>query len=466
MDKQIMEQLPRSNSKDSFSFDPDEIYWFLSRWTCGDFGNFASWLENEIFQQNSIPYNEAPLNPPPPPPYNPYGGVPVQGMGGYRNDFNSPYGNNIVQNDNFHYPNYRTDFSPGLGSGRASVGSVHWSSGWSHSQSMGHSQSGLNMGGYGNEPYMNDDTIYSTGAGSSMAFGRGEGGCSEDNCDDMQEHPEYRSMDYFLNHFDTDDDDDRFSLPDDDLEADIWYEANMHKLCTIALLQAVQERQQMLRKKKVHFHNSPLQGRGYMDDLWNSHPGRFYKVLKMPKRTFLKLVKELETMYGWTVGRSDVIACDESLAIFIHLLRGFTNDAIQERFQHSPETVSRQIHKILRCLRKFNYDKLQPTRSQDDPHPYLDRQEFYAPFKVQIVLSAMAFHNFIRRDRDQEDLFPPVERQLEYVFKDLADADPTLTDREDMPQYGVLNNENDPYMNNVRDNIREQLRRQRRSRQR
>ncbi|KAH7844148.1 hypothetical protein Vadar_024877 [Vaccinium darrowii] len=77
--------------------------------------------------------------------------------------------------------------------------------------------------------------------------------------------------------------------------------------------------------------------------------------------------------------------------------------------------------------------------------------------QVQIVLSAMAFHNFIRRDRDQEDdLFPPVERQREYVFQDLPDSDPTREDREDMPQYGVLDDENDPYMNSVRNNIREQ----------
>ncbi|KAH7858551.1 hypothetical protein Vadar_025207 [Vaccinium darrowii] len=365
---------------------------------------------------------------------------------------------------------------------------------------------------------------------------------------------------------DIDDDADRFSLLDDDLEADIWYEADMHKLCTIALLQAVRERQKELKKKKIPFHTSPLQGRGYMNDLWTSHPGRFYKVLKMPKRTFTKIVEELKTIYGWTVGRSDAIDCDESLAMFIHLLRGYSNFEIQERFQHSGETVSRQIHKILRCLKEFNYDKLQPTRSQDDPHPYLDQRPLYAPFKgkcvgaldgthimvrcrkkdddrkffgrkgyatqnilvacdfdltflyasagwegsfhdntifkrvvynpssciertigvfksrfpvvyhmpwyslrtqVQIVLSGMAFHNFIRRDRDPEDnLFSLVENQPDYTFQDLPDSDTSLEDREDMPQYGVLNDENDPHMNCVRDNIREQLCRQRIRRER
>ncbi|KAH7833088.1 hypothetical protein Vadar_003037 [Vaccinium darrowii] len=43
-----------------------------------------------------------------------------------------------------------------------------------------------------------------------------------------------------------------------------------------------------------------------------------------------------------------------------------------------------------------------------------------------------AFHNFIRRDSDpEEDMFPPVERQAEYTFEDLPDANPNLEDLED-----------------------------------
>ncbi|KAH7850417.1 hypothetical protein Vadar_032599 [Vaccinium darrowii] len=77
------------------------------------------------------------------------------------------------------------------------------------------------------------------------------------------------------------------------------------------------------------------------------------------------------------------------------------------------------------------------------------------------------FKRVVYNPRDpEEDLFPPVENQADYTFQDLEDSDPTLKDREDMPQYGVLNDENDPHMNCVRNNIREQLRRQRISRER
>ncbi|KAH7847435.1 hypothetical protein Vadar_025991 [Vaccinium darrowii] len=543
-----------------------------------DFGNFAGWLGDEIFQPNYFNYGGP--NQQPPPPYTTFGGFAGKGDGSSHNMEPSC--------DNF--------------------GGQRWSSGMSPTPNMG-----TPYGEYGNN--------FGHGAGPSYAHPVGAEMSSDLNWDDMDDDPEYRSVGGFMNQAVCDDDEDRFSLPDDDLEADIWYEADMHKLCTIALLQAVREHQKQLKKKKIPFHTSPLQGRGYMDDLWTSHLGRFYQVLKMLKRTFTKIVEELKTIYGWTVGRSDAIDCDESLAMFIHLLRGYSNVEIQERFQHSGETVSRQIHKILRRLRKFNYDKLQPTRSQDDPHPYLDRRPFYAPFKgkcidaldgthiivrcrkkeddrkffrrkgyatqnilvacdfdltfvyasagwegsfhdntifkrvvynpryqfpqseegkfylvdvgypnklgflapykgyryhqedfrrgrrfirsdneffnrahsslrsciertigvfkstfpvvyrmpwyslrtqVQIVLSGMAFHNFIRRDRDPEDdVFRPVENQLDYTFQDLADSDPTLEDREDMPQYGVLDDENNPHMNCVRNNIREQLRRQR-----
>lgn len=89
--------------------------------------------------------------------------------------------------------------------------------------------------------------------------------------------------------------------------------------------------------------------------------------------------------------------------------------------------------------------------------------------QVQIILSAMAFHNFIRRDRDpDDDMFPPVERPVEYTFQDLPDKDANLENLEDNPHanVGVLNEDNDPYMNDVRNNISAELHRLRRRRAR
>ncbi|KAH7855947.1 hypothetical protein Vadar_030892 [Vaccinium darrowii] len=543
-----------------------------------DFGNYAGWLESDIFQTNYFTQQHPPYNPygqlgtdnfqsaasnaQQPPPYSPAGGMTVEGFGSQFGMHTGSSYENVGGDGNIQYSTYVTQ-----------------------GQSMPNSYYGSPLGGYDNTPHVNFDYLYGTGAGTSSGPNVFEGGSAPyvnydniyatgagtssganvfegDTWETPDEGPGYRSVGGILNSSNSDDDDDTFSLPDDDIEAQIWAEdeAELDAEITIALFEALQERQRKLNSKKIPFHTSPLQGRGYIDDLLNAHSGRFNRELKMPKSTFHKLVEELQTIYGWQVGKGNGVQCDEALAMFIFLLRGFDNHELQERFQHSGETVSRHVHKMLRCLRRFNYDKLKLTRSQDDPHPYLDWRPFYAPFKlverghtmttqyssgsfttrgkfylvdagypnkhgflasykgyryhqpefrqgrrrinddneffnrvhsslrsciertigvfksrfpvvycmpwysirtqVQIILSAMAFHNFIRRDRDpEEDMFHVVERPEEYTFQDLPDANPAnLEDLEDTPDFGVGNEENDPVMNDIRNNIKAELR--------
>lgn len=135
------------------------------------------------------------------------------------------------------------------------------------------------------------------------------------------------------------------------------------------------------------FHTSPMRGRMYVANLANGCEKRFKRELGMPKDTFEKIVVELQQYYGWTCGRyvKDHVSCFEGFAMFMRLLRGYTTEDIQEDFQHSGDTVSRHVHKILNCMnRGFVRDKIQPTRHQDDPHPYLDTRDFYRPFKVNL----------------------------------------------------------------------------------
>lgn len=71
--------------------------------------------------------------------------------------------------------------------------------------------------------------------------------------------------------------------------------------------------------------------------------------------------------------------------------------------------------------------------------------------QVELVLSSMAIHNFIRRDREPDKYFIDATAP-EYVFDDLRDADPELEDREDIRDENV-DFDNDPNMNDVRDDI-------------
>ncbi|KAH7837203.1 hypothetical protein Vadar_010948 [Vaccinium darrowii] len=137
------------------------------------------------------------------------------------------------------------------------------------------------------------------------------------------------------------DENDKFSLRGDETiewKNELEQEEDYETLRTLEVFRALREQIDQGGKKKVPFHTSPLQGKEYMKDLFKSCKKRFYRELKMPKQTFIKIVEELETIYGWRMGRKNAITCFEAFAIFIQLLQGKTNGDIQERFQHSLET--------------------------------------------------------------------------------------------------------------------------------
>ncbi|KAH7839886.1 hypothetical protein Vadar_009989 [Vaccinium darrowii] len=495
-----------------------------------DFGNYAGWLESDIFQTNCFTQQHPPYNPygqsgtdnfqsaasnaQKPPPYSRDGGMTVEGFG--QSMPNSYYGSPLRGYDNTPHVNF--DYLYGTGAGTSS---------------------GPNVFEGRSAPYVNYDNMYATGAGTSSGANVFEG----DTWETPYERPGYRSVGDILNNSNSYDDDDTFSLPDDDIEAQIWAEdeAELDAEITIALFEALQEHQRKLNTKKIPFHTSPLQGRGYVDDLLNAHPGRFNRELKMPKSTFYKLVEELQTIYGWQVGKGNGVQCDEALAMFIFLLRGFDNHEVQERFQHSGETgkcigALDGTHVIVRCRKNkdqklFYGRKGYPTQNIlvacdfdltfvyasagwegshhdntifkrvvynprfDFPQPeegkfylvdagYPNKPGFLAPYKgyryhqpefrqgrrrinddnEYFNRAHSSLRSCIERtigDRDpEEDMFHVVETPEEYTFEDLPDRNPpNLEDLEDTPDFGVGNEENDPVMNDIRNNIKAELRR-------
>jgi hypothetical protein len=80
-------------------------------------------------------------------------------------------------------------------------------------------------------------------------------------------------------------------------------------------------------------HASLLTGQIYYDELMatrNTH--RFMNVARMDKATFLSLVDLLSTQSN--LKSSMFISAGEKLLIFTHVLVGFTNRQIAERWQH------------------------------------------------------------------------------------------------------------------------------------
>ncbi|KAF7135779.1 hypothetical protein RHSIM_Rhsim08G0142700 [Rhododendron simsii] len=110
---------------------------------------------------------------------------------------------------------------------------------------------------------------------------------------------------------------------------------------------------------------------------------------------------------------------------------------------------------------------------------YPNRSGFLAPYKgyrfgflalmswyemstqVDLVLASMAIHNYIRRDRVPDNFFTPISSTYEYAFENLPDEDSELEDRLD-DRDDIVDEDNVPEMNDVRNNIRKALHRLRR----
>ena len=94
------------------------------------------------------------------------------------------------------------------------------------------------------------------------------------------------------------------------------------------------------RYDKVPQHISILSGQAWINELLAGHDGRFYNEMGMQKHVFWHLLSVLRK--DASLHNTRHVSCGEQLAIFLHYARrGLSNRALQERFQRSPDTVSK-----------------------------------------------------------------------------------------------------------------------------
>jgi hypothetical protein len=88
--------------------------------------------------------------------------------------------------------------------------------------------------------------------------------------------------------------------------------------------------------------NTGLPGSQYLSELLQSSPRRIYNVLRMQKDTFYKLCNWLEA--NTLLKPSRHILVQEQVAMFLWTINySASSRQVIERFQHSPETISRYI---------------------------------------------------------------------------------------------------------------------------
>ena len=97
-------------------------------------------------------------------------------------------------------------------------------------------------------------------------------------------------------------------------------------------------------------HTSSLSGHAYIHELLNSDNSiRIQRVLRMKPEVFLFLCKELQDKGGLTPTR--FITVKEQVGMFLFTVaRSASNRDVQERFQHSGETVSRYFRRVLQAI--------------------------------------------------------------------------------------------------------------------
>jgi len=84
----------------------------------------------------------------------------------------------------------------------------------------------------------------------------------------------------------------------------------------------------------------------WLIEILNGNWVRCVNMFRMDADTFKSLSLELETMYGLKPSRR--MSVIEKVGMFLYTLAlGASNREVQERFQHSGETMSRNFNEVL-----------------------------------------------------------------------------------------------------------------------
>ncbi|XP_051117938.1 uncharacterized protein LOC127242440 isoform X2 [Andrographis paniculata] len=133
---------------------------------------------------------------------------------------------------------------------------------------------------------------------------------------------------------------------------------------------------------------SSPKGSGFMTEVLNGPDDFFREMFRMDKHVFQKLGNTLRhrAMLRDTPG----VMIEEQLAIFLNVVgHNERNRVIQERFQHSGETISRHFNNVLKALKSLSREFLQPPSSAT-PAEILKSNRFHPYFEDCIgVLDGM-----------------------------------------------------------------------------
>ncbi|KAF2305942.1 hypothetical protein GH714_009067 [Hevea brasiliensis] len=98
----------------------------------------------------------------------------------------------------------------------------------------------------------------------------------------------------------------------------------------------------------------------WLQEIMRGNERRCVNLFRMDKDTLIKLCLDLECHYKLKCSKKMTIL--EKVGMFLYVLAlGASNRQVQERFQHSGETVSRNFHEVLKAMLCLSIDMIKPT---------------------------------------------------------------------------------------------------------
>ena len=121
----------------------------------------------------------------------------------------------------------------------------------------------------------------------------------------------------------------------------------------------------------------------WLSEIMQGHKNRCVNMFRMNKDTLLGLCNELKSKYGLKPSRR--MSVIEKVCMFLWTIAiGASNRQVQERFQHSGETVSRKFGQVLSALKLFAANLIKPIDPEfkDIPPEILHDTRYMPHFKV------------------------------------------------------------------------------------
>jgi len=188
------------------------------------------------------------------------------------------------------------------------------------------------------------------------------------------------------NSSDTDDDDD-----DSDEEGELFWEREFDDqkliLCTAGAI-ALYYNTYIYKEPCMDSYNTGMQ---WLTEILHGHWTRCVNMFRMDAKTFQTLCFTLENQYGLKASRRMCVF--EKVGIFLYTIAlGASNREVQERFQHSGETISRYFNEVLRSVCSLATDLIQPADPGfvNTPREIVKNPRYMPHFKV---MSLIVFFN-------------------------------------------------------------------------